>query len=160
MPGPDVPNGISSFLRITKMIQCEHTILQKLIEQIVRRPCKSRNNFNAFIQLKMKFTDTDNFPHPNLGMVIAEMSRTLEGLCNLRGSYRRREKLHFAKVAGVALYFYGTSDLRSLLVRSTYGSFAPARQATFFQRSSAKQVPIANLELVMSCRHDTCSTTH
>ena len=81
MPVPGVQR-ISSFLEL-RMMTSKRTphILQKLIGQIVRRLCKSRNNFNAFIQLKMKFTDTDNFPHPNLGMVIAEMSPHSGGGC-------------------------------------------------------------------------------
>jgi hypothetical protein len=77
---------ISSFLELRNDdFPANTTILQKLIGQIVRRPCKSRNNFNGFIQLKMKFTDTDNFPYLIWAGSSPRCRRTLEGLCNLRG---------------------------------------------------------------------------
>ena len=81
-------------------------------------------------------------------MVIAEMSRTLKGLCNLEAVTAAGEKLHSCKSLYSWLSFYEFSDFRSLLVRSIYGSFAPVTAS----ECSFQGLPKASLNRIWNWR--------
>jgi hypothetical protein len=94
----------------------------------------------------MKFTDTDNFPHPNLGMVIAEMSPHSEGAVQSEKQLRRREKLHFAKVSGVALSFTELPTFGRFWCGALAAVLRPHPKRVL-STLTGKQVSIANLNL-------------